>query len=184
VLALERLFAACGDLLREDPKDVASVDPRPRAFIGSSSEGLAIAKALQQMLSSDLAIEIWNEGTIFGLGDATLEALEAAVVRYDFGLFVFTPDDQLHSRGDVMAVARDNVLFEFGLFLGRLSRHRSFILRPSGSAISLPTDLAGITTASYDARAGHEPTSLSYLDAACAQIRRAVRRTTVSDETT
>lgn len=37
VLALESLFAACGDLLKQDPKDATTVDPRPSVFIGSSS---------------------------------------------------------------------------------------------------------------------------------------------------
>jgi predicted nucleotide-binding protein len=170
ILAMERLFAACGDLLREDPNEPTTVDPRPRLFIGSSKEGLPIAEALKQSLESDLVVEIWNQGTVFGLGDSTLEALEAAVLAYDFGLFVFTPDDQLNSRGEVKAVARDNVIFELGLFVGKLTRRRAFVLRPTGSTIALPSDLAGITTAAYEC--GQVGTS-GYLNSACDQIRAA-----------
>lgn len=122
-----------------------------RAFVGSSSEGLEVAKQLQGLLSSELEVEVWNQGTVFGLGDATLEALERAVSAYDIGIFVFTPDDELHSRGVVKPVARDNVVFELGLFTGRLSRWRAFVVHPSKKTIELPTDLSGITTAPYDA---------------------------------
>jgi predicted nucleotide-binding protein len=123
---------------------------------------------------------MWNEGTVFGL--ANLEALEVEVLRYDFDRFVFTPDDPLHTRGEVKAVARDNVLFELSLFLGKLTRRRSFIIRPVGSAITLPSDLAGITTASYEFSRERSPEDTSYLEAACAQIRRAVRRASVSEQ--
>ena len=74
------------------------------------------------MLQSDISVDVWNQGTIFGLGTATLEALEQAVLAYDFAVFVFSPDDELQSRGKVKPVARDNVVFELGLFIGRLSR--------------------------------------------------------------
>ena len=180
VLALERLFAACGDLLREDPSDAAAVDPRPRAFVGSSSEGLAIARQLKELLSTDLAVEVWDEGTVFGLGQANLEALEAAVLKYDFGVFVFSPDDQLHSRGETRAVARDNVLFELGLFIGKLTRRRAFIVRPAGTALTLPSDLAGIATAAYIT--GNAGSGSSDLSSACDRIRHAVHLASVVTE--
>jgi predicted nucleotide-binding protein len=50
-------------------------------------------------LQYEFEVEIWNQGTIFGLGTAALEALESAVLVYDFGIFVFTPDDEAHVRG-------------------------------------------------------------------------------------
>jgi len=148
--ALEILFAACGDLLSDDPAEGSRLDARPRVFLGSSVEGLATAQALRSLLSPDLAVDLWNEGTVFGLGDATLEALERAVLSYDFGVFVFTPDDKIHSRGELKPVARDNVLFELGLFIGKLTRKRAFVVHPSKRRIAIASDLAGITTAQYD----------------------------------
>jgi predicted nucleotide-binding protein len=102
-------------------------------FIGSSSQGLNVANDVQSLLHREFLVEVWNQGTIFGLGNATLEDLEAAVLAYDFGIFVFTPDDRLDARGHVRTVARDNVLFEFGLFVGKLTRRRmqSGMLRKS-----------------------------------------------------
>jgi predicted nucleotide-binding protein len=55
---------------------------RLRTFISSSTEGLPIANKLQMLLDSDLAVEVWNQGTVFGLGDVTLEALERAVLSF------------------------------------------------------------------------------------------------------
>ena len=35
---------------------------RPRVFVGSSSEGLEVARALQYQLSADADVVLWNEG--------------------------------------------------------------------------------------------------------------------------
>jgi predicted nucleotide-binding protein len=84
------------------------------------------------------------------LGSATLEALEAAVESYDFGIFVFTPDDEITVRDKTKPAARDNVIFEAGLFIGKIGRRRSFIVRPRNVQMQVPSDLNGITLADYD----------------------------------
>jgi predicted nucleotide-binding protein len=139
-------------------------------FIGSSAEGLPVANQIQLLLQYDFEVEVWNQGTAFGLGTANLEALETAVLSYEFGIFVFTPDDETQMRGQLKQVARDNVVFELGLFTGRLSRKRAFVVQPR-SGLALPSDLAGITTASYDP--GHSNLAAA-LGPACQQIRNAV----------
>lgn len=101
-------------------------------------------------MSSEYSVVVWNQGTVFGLGNTTLEALEAAVLEYHFAIFIFTPDDELQSRGKVKTVARDNVLFELGMFVGKLGRKKAFVIHPGNGAISLPSDLSGVTTASYE----------------------------------
>jgi hypothetical protein len=167
--ALDGLYSASGALL-EGVQDDASVRRRPRVFIGSSTEGLTVANRVQGLLHHECHIEVWNQGTVFGLGTATLEALETAVLTYDFGIFIFTPDDELQSRGQAKPVARDNVVFELGLFVGKLTRRRAFIVQPR-TGISLPSDLIGITTASYDAST---PNLAAALGPACQQIRDAM----------
>lgn len=167
--ALEALFAECGRIVGEDGP--ASRTRRTRLFIGSSSEGLPVARKLQVSLSDDFSVEIWNQGATFGLGTLTLEALEKAVTQYDFGVFVFTPDDELTMRGEIKSVARDNVLFELGLFIGRLGRTRAFVVSPKERSVSLPSDLAGVSTAPYDAS---EPNLAAAVEPACEMIRDAV----------
>lgn len=169
--SIEKMFGACGDLLIDGP-DRSAIDPRPRVFIGSSVEGLPIARAHQQILEDEMRTEVWDQGTVFGLGDSTLEALERAVLSYDFGLFVFTPDDEMVVRGYKKTVARDNVVFELGLFVGKLTRRKAFALCPAGASMALPSDLAGITTARYSAT---ESDLIRALAPACEPLRRAVR---------
>jgi predicted nucleotide-binding protein len=141
-----------------------------KRWTGAHVGWLAAANQLQLLLQYDFEVEIWNQGTAFGLGAATLEALEAAVMSYDFGVFVFTPDDEVHMRGDLKRVARDNVVFELGLFIGKLSRKRAFVVQPR-SGVALPSDLAGITTASYDLAHSNLAAALG---PACQQVRNAI----------
>ena len=171
--ALDKLFEVCGNILQESHSPKTPEPRRLRAFIGSSTEGLKVANKLRMLLDSDLALEVWNQGTVFGLGDATLEALERAVMTYDFGIFVFTPDDQVHTRGESKPVARDNVVFELGLFIGKLTRRKAFVVHPSKKAITLPSDLLGISTAIYDP---DNPNLAVALGPACERIREAIAR--------
>jgi len=144
--AIESILTLAGRIIR----DGTERSGKPRVFIGSSTAGLTIANQLQEMLDDQLSPVVWNQGTVFNLGDSTLEALENAVLEYSAGIFAFTADDLRIRDGQVEAVARDNVIFELGLFVGKLGRRRALVVQPSSEAITLPSDLRGITTATYD----------------------------------
>jgi len=122
---------------------------KPRLFIGSSIEGLNIAYAIQENLCHSAEITVWDQG-VFDLSDTTIESLVLTLENTDFGVFVFTPDDIVILRGKKNLSVRDNVLFELGLFIGRIGRKRSFIVIPDNSTINLPTDLLGITPGKYE----------------------------------
>jgi CAP12/Pycsar effector protein, TIR domain len=77
---------------------LAAPKRRPKIFIGSASEGLREAQFIQAELEHEFEVEIWNQSEVFGLGETTIEALEAAVRSYDFGIFVFTPHDRITMR--------------------------------------------------------------------------------------
>ena len=122
---------------------------RPRVFLGSSSEGLKIAKNLQVLLDHSCEVTIWSQG-VFGLSSGTLESLVLALDDYDFAVLILTPDDMVTSREKTSSAPRDNVLFELGLFMGGLGRSRTFILYDRTQEIKLPSDLAGVTAATFE----------------------------------
>lgn len=122
---------------------------KPRVFVGSSVEGLAVAYAIQTNLLHDCELTVWSQGA-FELSKTTIESLMDLLNQVDFAIFVFTMDDILEIRGDKKFSVRDNVLFEFGLFLGKLGRERVFFVIPQGTNMHLPTDLLGITPATFD----------------------------------
>jgi len=123
---------------------------KPRAFIGSSVEGLPVAYAVQQNLLHDAEITVWSQG-VFELSTTTIESLEAALAMTDFGIFVFSADDISLLRSEKVSAIRDNVLFEFGLFIGRVGRDRVYFLLPENATnLHIPTDLLGITPGKYE----------------------------------
>lgn len=137
-------------------------------FIGSSSEGKRIAETMQMVLDDEIHCTVWNQG-VFGLSGGTLESLVAALDDYDFATLVLTPDDLLEKRDLRGRCPRDNVLFELGLFMGALGRDRTFIVHSRTTPPMLPSDLAGITPATYEERSNLE----AALGPACTRIKRA-----------
>src|SRR5216683_6228054 len=128
---------------------------KPRVFIGSSVKGLPIAEAIQKELSHDAETILWNQG-VFRDTNVPIESLIAALDRFDFAVFVFWPEDILNIRDEDTMSVRDNVLFELGLFLGKLGRQRNFFVAPKVEPdfnFHLPSDLSGITPATYDPQA-------------------------------
>jgi hypothetical protein len=121
-----------------------------RVFIGSSSEGLSYAEGLHNLLKEREGIEptLWKDGP-FILGETTIESLEHIKVLFDYAIFVFTPDDHITFRSNEMMAARDNVIFEFGLFVGTLGIKKTFALVPDNVKIKQPSDLLGVTFAPY-----------------------------------
>jgi predicted nucleotide-binding protein len=103
------------------------MDRRPSVFIGSSTEGLAVAEAIQQALDRTADVELWTQG-VFDLSYSYLESLLKALDTADFAILVLTPDDVVSSRRSQTPAPRDNVLLELGLFMGRLGRERCFFV--------------------------------------------------------
>ncbi len=146
---------------------------RPSVFVGSSSEGLRIAQAMQVGLDRVCEVDIWSQG-VFGLTQGTLESLVLALERFDFAVLVLTADDLTVSRGTEWPVARDNVLFELGVFVGGLSRDRTFMLYDRTHPPALPTDLAGVTAATFEP---HSSGNLqAALGAACTRIQTVIEK--------
>lgn len=122
---------------------------RSRVFIGSSREGLKVASAVERQLKGQADIDLWNNHAVFPVGELTLPKLEACASNYDFALIVMTPDDVVRSRHKAKPAPRDNLIFEAGLFMGRIGRQRTLIIQSDKPGLKLPSDLDGLTVAFY-----------------------------------
>lgn len=158
--------------LRQRLNDIPGKNVKPVVFIGSSREALPIANEIAAAITTpDTDVRIWTNDAVFVPMKTAIEALEVAVRQSDFAILVFSPDDQLRSRGTNHVVPRDNVIFELGLFMGALGRERAFIVMPRGGlptaregwgrvldafggrapALKVPSDLLSLTPLTYDA---------------------------------
>ena len=148
----------------------ASPHRKPRLFIGSSKEGQRFAEAVQLELGEAVDATGWWQG-FFPLGESTLESLERSLQHFDVAVLLATTDDLLEMRGHAGPVPRDNVVFEIGLCVGVLGRHRTFIIRQDGTV--LPSDLSGITIGSFVPRADSDQAAVG---PACSRVKAALRR--------
>jgi Predicted nucleotide-binding protein containing TIR-like domain len=146
----------------------------PRLFVGSSTEGLDIAYAIQENLEFDAETTVWSQGFFTPSGNALSELIEALIL-FDFAAFVFSPDDTVRIRGRDHQAIRDNVVFELGLFFGGLGQRRCFFVVPRDQGpMHLPTDLLGTIPLTYSSRRS-DGNLVAALGAACNKIRRAFR---------
>jgi 8-oxo-dGTP pyrophosphatase MutT (NUDIX family) len=152
-----------------------------RIFIASSSKGKRYANAIQDNLQPAVECVVWDQGE-FKFTSSTLENLIAGIEGYDAAIFVLAPDDKLtpsdknEKIGTSKTASRDNVVFELGLFIGRLGRIRTFIVLPEQMAeLQLPTDLLGTVVGSFDASRGDSNWKAS-LAPVCAAIQEQVGR--------
>jgi hypothetical protein len=147
---------------------------KPRLFIASSVESLPIADAVNVNLDHEFEVTIWKNGT-FNLSSSTVEDLVKKASSVDFALFIFAPDDITTIRNQNQHVVRDNVIFEMGLFVGAIGKSRSFVLRPRGVDMHMPTDLLGITMADFDPNRS-DSDLVSATNRACSLIKTEVTR--------
>ncbi|WP_303900043.1 TIR domain-containing protein [Anaerotruncus colihominis] len=113
-----------------------------RIFIASSAEGKKYAEIVEDCLEDIGRVTKWSDN-FFRLGESTLENLCKQAVGFDYAVVLYTKDDHAVIRKKRCFTARDNVLFEHGIFTGLLSRYRTFALIQKG--VRVPSDLSGIT---------------------------------------
>jgi hypothetical protein len=124
---------------------------KPKLFIGSASESLAIVKALELELYEDAQVERWDLDT-FRPGHFTLDELAKSARDVDLAVFVLGREDMTESREKEVSSPRDNVIFEAGMFTAALGRERTvYIVDSLGT--KLPTDWAGLGYLTFDAAA-------------------------------
>ena len=112
-----------------------------RIFIGSSTEGFEIADKISNGIADIADIKLWKD--VFELGKSNYENLASQIAFYDYAILIATSDDVTISRKKKSDSARDNVLFEFGLFSGGLGRDKALYVMEEG--IKIPSDLLGVS---------------------------------------
>jgi Predicted nucleotide-binding protein containing TIR-like domain len=148
---------------------------RPAVFIGSSVEGLDVAYAIQENLHHDAEVTVWPQG-VFDLTQTALKSLTKMLEKADFGIFVFTPDDRIRLRKKALSAVRDNVVFELGLFIGKLGVDRTFVVIPDDAKdLHIPTDLTGVTPGKFDPKRNDRNLSAA-LGPFCNRVRAALRK--------
>lgn len=109
---------------------------KPSIFIGSSTESLETAQFIKDQFDPAIfEVDIWDEG-VFGKEKTNVEWLKNFTDIYDFAIFIFVPEDEImvqtreDGSGNALKgkAARHNVVFEFGLFLGRIGSKKTYIL--------------------------------------------------------
>jgi hypothetical protein len=150
----------------------------PSCFIGSSVESLPIANAIQENLQNFANSTIWNQG-IFTPSETILGSILQALDRSDFGIFILGANDLTTLRGQNVKTPRDNIIFELGLYIGRLGLSHTFFMVPSDiKDLHLPTDLLGIVPLEYSL--DREDNILANISPACNKIRRELEKAKVT----
>lgn len=164
-----RIAAALARRLAQRNNLVTAQRKQIRVFIMSSVEALPIVDLLIQQFAHDPFLAVaWKNG-VFRASHYTLDDLEAELDDSDFAIAVAHADDVVITRDDEWPTIRDNVILEFGLFMGRLGRRRAFLMEPREVDLKLPSDLAGLTTIPYHYVKGKD--AGHYIAPACARLR-------------
>lgn len=150
-----------------------------RVFIGSSRESFQFAEEIQRNLENARIPNIepvcWP--TVFQLGTYTLESLLLALKASSFGIFILAPDDYIEIRDQSYRIPRDNVILEMGMFIAGVGRENTFFVCPRNTneyTLRLPSDLDGVTGASYSAYQ-YGDNIAAKVSSACVQIKNAIR---------
>ncbi len=123
---------------------------KKRIFIASSKESVKIATGVMKYLSSNLPADkyecvIWKDN-FYSLSDTTYKQLLSKSISFDYAVIICGQDDMAirndsDPRQKVNFVARDNVYWEFGLFVGVLSHEKVFCV--CDQECKLASDLSG-----------------------------------------
>ncbi|MDQ0008436.1 putative nucleotide-binding protein [Luteibacter jiangsuensis] len=164
-----RLAATLARRLAERNHLVTAQRERVRVFIISSAEAIPVVDLLIRQFEHDPFLAVaWKNG-VFRASNYTLDEMDDELERSDFAIAVAHSDDVVITRNDEWPTVRDNVIFELGMFMGRLGRRRAFLMEPRDVDLKLPSDLAGLTTIPYRYEKGRDAEHL--IAPACARLR-------------
>jgi hypothetical protein len=144
---------------------------KPCLFIGSSQEArdAKVVSTFIDILKEDAhCIPWWQDPRFKEDGsNTTFAALARAATDYDFAIFIFTGDDKLESRKKQFVAPRDNVVFEFGLFLGAIGPDRvmAYVCKQKHE-MRIASDFSGVSMPRFE-HDGQTQKSVASVQAAC-----------------
>lgn len=157
--------------LLERNKHVGAFRDRIRVFIISSAEARHVGRMIRNAFAHDtdtILATLWTDD-VFKIANYTLQDLEAEIDDSDFAVAIAHADDLTESRGKPWPSPRDNVIFELGMFMGRLGRQRAILMEPRDEKVKLPSDMSGITTIPYRYETNQDAAAL--MAPACDKLR-------------
>ncbi|UCF91815.1 MAG: nucleotide-binding protein [Desulfobacterales bacterium] len=151
--------------------------PMLRVFVASSSEQIEAARGVANAIgrSPRLKVGLWEED-VFEFSKSYIESLENELERADFAVVVLTADDPGNIRGKSVNLPRDNVIFELGLFAGRLGRDRCFFFVDGDSDTQIASDLSGVKPVNFYANADRAGRSKPDLATQAARVQKQMLR--------
>ena len=113
-----------------------------KIFIGSSSEQSKTMETVAGWLhKAGHEPYCWNKAILPGQ-DTLINQLIRISQEVDGAIFIFAEDDSIDGGGEGRLQPRDNVIFEYGLFMGTLGAESVVFIRVGKAKIA--TDLLGI----------------------------------------
>jgi hypothetical protein len=101
-----------------------------KIFIGSSSEAQEELELIASWIEADGHEPFpWDDLRVFTPGSYTFSNLTRIAREVDAAVFIFSEDDRVWYRNDTAMQPRDNVMIEYGLFLGTLGEGRVIFCR-------------------------------------------------------
>src|SRR5260370_1382788 len=147
----------------------------PRIFIGSSTPNLDVARAMADCLEGrNFRPLVWDEG-LLQQNESVFDGLLRLSKEVEFGVFIWGASDVTITGGQSIPAARDNVVFETGLFLGALGKEKTFMVVDRSMPIRIPSDFEGIIRTYYDGSA-LGTYDRSAVSKACNEIERSIRQ--------
>lgn len=114
-----------------------------KIFIGSSIEARSEMERIAVLIEKlGHTCILWDDPGAFVAGNTTLESLAELSKRADAAIFVFNGDDKTWYRGSEEFSVRDNVLLEYGIFLGAKGTKKAIFICKDNPKIA--TDLLGV----------------------------------------
>jgi hypothetical protein len=115
---------------------------KKQIFIGSARESEPLGQIIAKRLSDCGYFNPLRWWDLFKAGSITLDRLLEIAEAADGAIFLFTADDKTVSRKQLNHTARDNVILEYGVFVKKLGRHRTLVLKHP--KVRLPADIHAI----------------------------------------